>query len=425
MAVESSQKIILILAANPKGTSKLRLEEEVRDIEEGLRQSSGRDQFLLKAELALRPRDMYRALLRDKPKVVHFCGHGNDDGGLVLENVQGEVHLVEPKALAALFELFADCIECIVLNACYSAVQAEAIAQHIPYVIGMNQAIGDRAAIEFAVGFYDALGAGESIKFAYELGCRAIGIYGISGDSTPKLIQKTDFLQPKSSLETGNINESDSARSSNATVQEKYVKYEFVLSGTLSEASKERLEAILAHLREMSKDTRLTLIRVEAGSIRLILEGSEEGFNRLQKLVYSGFLSELEGFPIEYFNLLTDVSIEDPLLIGVAIYTQISLITHEETPDLIDSVDVSVEQVATESDIVRVSASIFVEHPHQKQIFTRDSGRLLKMIGHAARKQLAILLNSKVYLELYVTVKVRRNQLDQGTEAAINIQQEE
>jgi hypothetical protein len=35
-----------------------------------------------------------------------------------------------------------------------SQVQAEAIAQYIPYVIGMNQAIGDKAAIEFAVGFY-------------------------------------------------------------------------------------------------------------------------------------------------------------------------------------------------------------------------------------------------------------------------------
>jgi hypothetical protein len=33
-------------------------------------------------------------------------------------------------------------------------VQAEAIVKHIPYVIGMSKAIGDKAAIEFAVGFY-------------------------------------------------------------------------------------------------------------------------------------------------------------------------------------------------------------------------------------------------------------------------------
>jgi hypothetical protein len=69
-------------------------------------------------------------------------------------------------------------------------VQAAAISQHIPYVIGMNQAIGDRAAIEFAVGFYDALGAGRSVEFAYELGCSAIGMAGISEQLTPVLRRK-------------------------------------------------------------------------------------------------------------------------------------------------------------------------------------------------------------------------------------------
>lgn len=32
----------------------------------------------------------------------------------------------------------------------------------------MSQAIGDRAAIEFTVGFYDALGAGRSFEDAYK-----------------------------------------------------------------------------------------------------------------------------------------------------------------------------------------------------------------------------------------------------------------
>jgi hypothetical protein len=41
-------------------------------------------------------------------------------------------------------------------------------------VIGMNEAIGDSAAREFAVGFYDALGAGKSIEFAYKSGCVSI-----------------------------------------------------------------------------------------------------------------------------------------------------------------------------------------------------------------------------------------------------------
>jgi len=55
----------------------------------------------------------------------------------------------------------------------------------------MSQAVGDRAAIEFAVGFYDALWAGEKIEFAHELGCTLIQMQGISEQLTPKLLKKS------------------------------------------------------------------------------------------------------------------------------------------------------------------------------------------------------------------------------------------
>ena len=37
------------------------------------------------------------------------------------------------------------------------------------FVVGMNREIGDSAAIEFSAAFYDALGAGESVEFAFAL----------------------------------------------------------------------------------------------------------------------------------------------------------------------------------------------------------------------------------------------------------------
>jgi len=40
----------------------------------------------------------------------------------------------------------------------------------VDFVIGMNQPIGDKAAIQFAIGFYDALAAGESVPTAFKLG---------------------------------------------------------------------------------------------------------------------------------------------------------------------------------------------------------------------------------------------------------------
>ncbi|WP_346293058.1 CHAT domain-containing protein [Sphaerothrix gracilis] len=205
---------ILILSANPQNTSQRRLAEEVRDIHEGLQRSQKRDQFVLEQRWAVRPRDIQRSLLEVRPQVVHFCGHSQQSAsipesplasarsvavvtdipepeGLVFEDNQGQMTLVEAQALAGLFALFADQIECVLLNACYSQGQAEAIAQQIPYVIGLSQALGDRAAIEFAVSFYDALGAGESIEFAYQFGCAAVQLWGVAKKQLPVLNKRT------------------------------------------------------------------------------------------------------------------------------------------------------------------------------------------------------------------------------------------
>jgi WD40 repeat protein len=113
-------------------------------------------------------------MLDVKPQIVHFCGHGSGEDGLVLEDDKGNEHFVNSEAISELFEEFSDEVECILLNACYSEVQANALIQHINYVIGMSREIRDDAAIAFSIGFYDSIGAGRSVESAYKLGCSSI-----------------------------------------------------------------------------------------------------------------------------------------------------------------------------------------------------------------------------------------------------------
>ncbi|NEQ48402.1 MAG: hypothetical protein F6K00_34675 [Leptolyngbya sp. SIOISBB] len=61
--------------------------------------------------------------------------------------MDGSAQPVDPEALAGLFEIAAEHVHAVVLNACYSVDQAETITQHIPYVVGINDAIGDKIAI--------------------------------------------------------------------------------------------------------------------------------------------------------------------------------------------------------------------------------------------------------------------------------------
>ena len=195
MNAETPVKTILVLSANPKGTKPLRLDEEIREIEQGLQRSKKRDSFTFKSGQAVRDFDIHRSILDYEPQIIHFSGHGTGESGLVFEDNIGQQKLVDAQALAGLFELFAEQIECVVLNACYSEIQAEAIAQHIDYVIGMSKQVGDAAAIKFAVGFYDALGAGRDVEFAYKLGCAAIRMAGIPEHLTPQLLRKQDFSE--------------------------------------------------------------------------------------------------------------------------------------------------------------------------------------------------------------------------------------
>ena len=189
--VTPSMKKILFLASNPIDSSRLSLDKEVHEIDEALRRSNNRSQFQLEPRWAIRADTLSRTLLDVEPQIVHFSGHGLGDNGIVLQDRDGLSKATSTEVLVRLFELCSGHVECVLLNACYSEIQAIAISQHIDYVIGMSQKIGDMAAIEFATGFYSALGAGKSIEVAFDFGCLAIQQQEIPEYLTPRLMKKS------------------------------------------------------------------------------------------------------------------------------------------------------------------------------------------------------------------------------------------
>jgi hypothetical protein len=148
----SKTKTILILAANPKDTNRLRLDEEAREIDEGLRRSRSRDKLDIVQRWALNIRDIRRVLLDYDPQIIHLIGHGKPEG-LMVEDESGKVVSVNPEALSKLFEIFAGSVECVIMNAYYFKTHAKAIGKHIPYVVGIRKELVNEQAIEFFLGF--------------------------------------------------------------------------------------------------------------------------------------------------------------------------------------------------------------------------------------------------------------------------------
>lgn len=202
------RKVILFLASNPSQTAKLQLEKEFVRISSSLQ--NGVTEFKLVAEWAITPGDLHQAILKHKPHIIHFSGHGvadKDDlpggrnigpavaeqGGIVLQGPGGEPRFVSGAALADMFRIMATRIniEIVILNACHQEEQARAIVRHIPYVIGTNDAIGDNAAIEFSTGFYRGISAeGGDVAFAFDLAKNNIMLEGLEVSQVPVIYRR-------------------------------------------------------------------------------------------------------------------------------------------------------------------------------------------------------------------------------------------
>lgn len=198
------KKKILFLAANPTNETRLALDKECREIEGKVRASEHRDSLELLTKWAVRPNDLLQYLHQYAPHVVHFSGHGSTSEELILLDPRDEAKPVSKEALKQLFTTLKDNIRVVVLNACFSKPQAEAITDVIDCAVGMNQAIGDDAAITFAAAFYQAIGFGRSIKVAFESGKAALLLDGIAEENTPTLLfragvdpDKVILVQPK------------------------------------------------------------------------------------------------------------------------------------------------------------------------------------------------------------------------------------
>ena len=76
--------------------------------------------------------------------------------------------------------------------------------------------------------------------------------------------------------------------------------------------------------------------------------------------------------------------------------------THEEVPH---AVSVVIEQFEESSRLTRIAAVIYCERAGQKAILLGKGGQMLKTIGTAARLDIEKMVETKVFLELFVKVK--------------------
>lgn len=124
----------------------------------------------------------------------------------------------------------------------------------------------------------------------------------------------------------------------------------------------------------------------------------QDGMSMLMKRIYDSMPSGPKYYPDEF---ITDQL--ERFMVSEIIRERVMEMTEEEVPYSV-AVEIT-EWKEREDGLIVISGNIYVEREGQKGIIIGKRGAMLKSIGSAARIDIERLLNTKVFLELWVKVK--------------------
>ncbi|MBZ0259918.1 MAG: CHAT domain-containing protein [Hyphomicrobiales bacterium] len=181
---------VLYLTADTDDAHRLRVDAEVRHVQNAVRGSRYRQNITLEFRPAANLQTIIDGLNDHRPRIVHFSGHGNS-GGIAVDDLSGARRHDRAVSFALLARALAATDsppDIVVLNSCESAGARRAFLPPARVLIVMGDSIGDLGATNFAVQFYAAIAAGQSIKAAFDQAIVAIASSSITEVNTPKLL---------------------------------------------------------------------------------------------------------------------------------------------------------------------------------------------------------------------------------------------
>lgn len=120
-----------------------------------------------------------------------------------------------------------------------------------------------------------------------------------------------------------------------------------------------------------------------------------------------------EKLPEDSMYFPEDMVSDNPLrfVISELIREKLLMYLREEIPH---GTAVEIESFEDEPDLVRIGAVVYCERNSHKGIIIGKGGHTLKGIGMAARKDIELLLGTKVFLEIFVKVKEKWRESEQA-----------
>jgi two-component system nitrogen regulation response regulator GlnG len=302
-----NETTVLFLAANPVEMQLLQLGEECRAIEDKIRKAKFREQLRFRSCWAARADDLLQALYEDDPTVLHFSGHGAGAQGLCFLAEDGRAILVNSDGLGQVIRAAGGSVQLVVLNACYTRVQAEALVVHVPCVIGMPSAIGDDSAIVYAAELYRALAFGKSVAIAHQCGLAALALHSMAGNmrdvdvaeavlrtAPPELLVRIGIDATQVHIVQGALLASPVSTSSG----ESRIHLEVDIEADFETLDASTLSKLVSEICRVSGGRPVRILCVTKGSIRLHLSFEPDAAKTIMSLRESGRLNQISGLLI-------------------------------------------------------------------------------------------------------------------------------
>lgn len=187
----SKEKInILFIASNPdiiftdeegvlREQQRLSLDKEARDIEESIQKTPDRDSISFVTKWATRTEDLFQYINEVNPTIIHFTGHGTEDGKLVFHDKNDNPKFVGIDAIIQMINAITDDLRLVVFSNCFSSSIAIQVSEYVEATIGMNTSVREDVATLFAAQLYSSIGFGFPLDKAFKQAMARLSIEGI------------------------------------------------------------------------------------------------------------------------------------------------------------------------------------------------------------------------------------------------------
>jgi hypothetical protein len=168
--------------------AKLFVGRESREVRNEIERSHLGQVFDVAVEHDVEPGGFIDVVQNHQPKILHFSGHGTEEGHMIMEG-----GVLKAATLAKVIRAVPS-VELVFINACYSEKSAWKLLEHAKAVVCMDEVIPDGVALEVSPTFYGEIAKCKSVRTAFNASNVKATALSETGRSCMRLRERTQGI---------------------------------------------------------------------------------------------------------------------------------------------------------------------------------------------------------------------------------------